>query len=220
MMDVSFTKWGYSGTRPTFLLSSDGHWCIQTVNGHLGANKIGLYISRSRQVCQYGKLPSCNKTFRLYYMSMGWNRLFFYRERYILAQSGNMCFAFDFELSIAIDIWFINDYKNIIHFDGENLIIKQDGIFSSLLSLPIYTCSNRFFFVLAIAQGLFDSSGIFHDFLCKDLYDPRLLILIDQFDEKKLLNWSSVVKKSTFFNSEDIIKDKDGNLMLNGHPLY
>lgn len=49
-------------------------------------------------------------------------------------------------------------------------------------------------FVHLIAIG-FHQQGIWHDFLCRDLYDPRLLILIMSFTRKSIasarVNWST-----------------------------
>lgn len=225
-MDVSFThpskrseKLKLAQSSSIFRLSSDGHWCAQIFNTHLNRDKYYLYISRACQVNLYNKAPSQFKVLRLYHLLSGYDNLFFYRNRYIIAQSNRVFFVFDFDLNVAIDMWFIEDHQNIVHFDGENLIFKKGEVFQGLISRPIYTYFDRLNLALTIAQSLVESSGVFYDFLRGELYDPRLLLLIDQFDEKHFLRRWHVILHSKFFNSNEVSKDNNGNPTLNGELL-
>lgn len=92
--------------------------------------------------------------------------------------------VFDYEYELCVEILpFDNELSKIKidEFDGENITtIKKVGDYTTLLKTPInqylIVCS----FIQIIAEGL-SSSGIWHNFLCEELYDPRLLILIRMF---------------------------------------
>mgnify|MGYP003418958278 FL=1 len=111
-------------------------------------------------------------------------KFLFYRQNYVIKIDSTEVLVFDYEYELCIEILpFDNELSKIKidEFDGENITtIKKVGDYTTLLKTPInqylIVCS----FIQIIAEGL-SSSGIWHNFLCEELYDPRLLILIRMF---------------------------------------
>ncbi len=111
-------------------------------------------------------------------------KFLFYRQNYVIKINPNEVLVFDYEYELCIEILPLDNKLSKIkidEFDGENITtIKKVGDYTTLLKTPInqylIVCS----FIQIIAEGL-TSSGIWHDFLCEELYDPRLLILIRMF---------------------------------------
>lgn len=172
--------------------TSDLQWCVSQERYYYGTFPFRtIFVTRADP-------KEKQKILQIHYCG----KFLFYRQNYVIKIDSNEVLVFDYEYELCVERLPLDNELSEIkidEFDGENIItIKKVEDYTTLLKTPINQYLILCSFIQIIAEGL-ASKGMWHNFLCEELYDPRLLIVIRRFYQSGWLDRFDIYAREKMF---------------------